>query len=252
MRTLTGLALAVAATAPVVLFACKGDTPPASSPPAYTAQPGYPPGGYPPGYAPPGYTAQPGYPPPAYTAPGPTAPGPAPYPPATYPPGPGPTAPPPATTAAPTFPGIPTAPAPASGPSATPLAMAALAPILGPLLAAASSEAAGMQQEGSAFGAQFGTGQSLEQAIQIQAGKCYTIVAQGMPGVTEVEMRLEASQPPFPPMVVARDSLTGPKAVVGGSANGCWKNPVPIGAPGKIVITVSQGQGIVVAQAYSK
>ena len=81
---------------------------------------------------------------------------------------------------------VPTATTTAPAPTATattsaatplpPLAGAAVTPVLTGM---ASTEAPGMKPDGSPFAGQFKEGDTLEQPINIQAGKCYTIVAVG-------------------------------------------------------------------------
>ena len=93
----------------------------------------------------------------------------------------------------------------------------------------------------------------LEQPINIQPGKCYTIIAAGM-GVQQVEVQLVAQPAPmFPPTVIATSAPGGgPTAVLGGKATGCWKNPLPIGGPAKVVLKAARGAGMAAAQVYSK
>jgi hypothetical protein len=129
-----------------------------------------------------------------------------------------------------------------------PLAAAAAQPLM---VALAQREAPGMQTDGSPIVGNFGTGQTLEQPFQIQAGKCYSVIGLGLMGVTEVDVAIQLDQPPLPPTPLAQDQTTGPQAVLGGGGN-CWRNPTPIGGNGKVVVKVSGGQGIVLAQLYSK
>jgi hypothetical protein len=132
--------------------------------------------------------------------------------------------------------------------SAQPIAFAAA---LSPAIQmAAQSEAPGMQPDGQSFAGQFQQGQTLEQAINIQAGKCYTIVAAGL-GVQQIEIQLIAQQAPLPPVVLAQGS-GGPTATLGGKGAGCFRNPLPIGGPGKVVLKAASGAGMVGAQVYVK
>jgi hypothetical protein len=128
-----------------------------------------------------------------------------------------------------------------------PAAAAVASPIL---KGTAMQETAGMQEDGAAFAGQFQQGQVLEQPIQIQPGRCYTVVAVGI-GITELDVELVLHQPPMPEYVAATDSTTGPQAVLGGGGN-CFKNPLPVGGPGKIRMRATGGNGIAMAQAYSK
>jgi hypothetical protein len=147
-------------------------------------------------------------------------------------------------------PGSPSAPA--TGGAAQPLPPAAMMVATPMLMPLAQTEAPGAQAEGSPFGANFQEGQVLEQPINIQPGKCYTIVAGGM-GVQQVDVQLVAQPAPmFPPTVIASSQGAGPTAVLGGKAAGCWKNPLPIGGPAKVVLKATKGSGMAAAQVYSK
>ena len=111
---------------------------------------------------------------------------------------------------------------------------------------------AGAKPVGSAIVGNFQTGQTLEGQLQLQPGKCYTVVAAGVPPVTEVNLQLVAVMP-IPGMVpiLAQDSDQGPQAVVGKKPN-CYKWPMPVGAPVKVILTVAGGSGIAAAQVYEK
>jgi hypothetical protein len=106
---------------------------------------------------------------------------------------------------------------------------------------------AGAKPMGNLIVANFAQGQTFEQSIQLQANKCYTIVAAGAPGVNEVNIKL---MPPVFPTTMAQDNTTGPQATLGQNPN-CWKNG-PIPAPMRVVFEVPSGQGIVAAQIYEK
>ena len=84
----------------------------------------------------------------------------------------------------------------------------------------------------------------------IDLGKCYTVIAQGGNGVTEVNVEIQAAQllPPLQAPVVAVDATTGPAAAI----TPCWKNAYPIGFPGKVVVKAAGGAGPVAAQLYVK
>jgi hypothetical protein len=147
--------------------------------------------------------------------------------------------------------GQPGAP-PAAGGQAQPIAPAAAA-AAGPLLMGlGASEAQGAQPDGGPFAGQFQEGQSLEQPINVQPGKCYTVVAVGM-GVQQLDVQIVAQPAPmFPPTVLAQSQGAGPTATVGGKANGCFKNPLPFGGPAKVVLKATRGAGMAAAQVYVK
>jgi hypothetical protein len=176
------------------------------------------------------------------------------YPPGQYPPGqqppPGQYTAPPAQTTAPPAQTTPPAGTGAAGAQATPVtgpgAMAADAILTG----LAQQEAAG-QPEGTAFAGQFQEGQVLEQPINLQPGKCYSVVAASVGPVTELDIMLQAQLPPMPASTVAQDGSTGPTATLGGKA-GCWKYPLPLAAPAKVVLRVTKGSGMAAAKVYVK
>lgn len=91
-------------------------------------------------------------------------------------------------------------------------------------------------------------GQKLEKQIQLTANKCYTVVAAGAPGVTEVNLKFQPLIPLAPPAAV--DNTTGAQATLGPNPN-CWKQ-IMFSAPMNLVIEVPQGQGLVGAQVYEK
>jgi len=167
-----------------------------------------------------------------------------------YQPGAQPTTPPPAGTTPP-----PAGTAPAGGASmgspATPIAPAAAQAATVVLQGMAASEAPGMQPDGSPFAAQFSEGQVLEQAINIQAGKCYAVIGSGV-GIQQLDIQLILHAAPLPPQVLAQSSGQGATAVLGGKASGCWKNPLPVGGPGKVVVKATRGSGLAAAQVYIK
>jgi hypothetical protein len=119
------------------------------------------------------------------------------------------------------------------------------------LVGLGQSEAPGAHPSGGVFAGQFQEGQTLEQPINVEAGKCYTVVAMGM-GIQQLDVQLVAQVPPLPPTVVAQSNGQGPQATLGGKAAGCWKNPLPIGGPAKIVLKATRGAGMAAAQIYVK
>jgi hypothetical protein len=136
-----------------------------------------------------------------------------------------------------------------SGGSATPIAFASvLTPAIQML---ASSEAPGMSAEGQAFAGQFTEGQSLEQPLTIQAGKCYTVVAASAGTIQQLDVQLVLQQSPMPAMVLAQGTGTS-TATLGGKSAGCFRNSLPVGGPGKVIVKATRGAGIAGAQIFSK
>jgi hypothetical protein len=164
---------------------------------------------------------------------------------------------PPATTGAPAatlptaIPGVATTTA---GPTATALdptqAQAATA-LITPL--GAQHAPAGAKAVGSAIAGNFQQGQSLEAQVQMNPGKCYTIVGVGLPQVANLDISLSLISliPGIPGATLAADNSVGSTAIVGDKPN-CIKSMSPISAPVKLVITVSQGSGVAAAQVFEK
>jgi len=162
---------------------------------------------------------------------------------------------PPATTPPPaaTLPGAlpPTAPAGALATPIDPSLATAVQPILTQL--AASKAPAGAKPIGSLMAANFQTGQQLEAQVQMEPGKCYTVVGAGLPPtVTELDLKLVAVTPlaGMAP-ILAVDNTTGVQAVLGEKPN-CFKWAWPIPAPVKVVVTVTGGSGLAAAQLFGK
>jgi len=158
-------------------------------------------------------------------------------------------------TAAPgaALPGLPVATTTA-GPTATPLDPAtaqAVTTLIAPL--AASAAAPGAKPVGAAIAGNFTQGQSLDQTVQMNPGKCYTIVGVGVPTIQNLDIQLvpSISIPGLPAAVVASDNTVGSNAIVGQQPN-CYKWALPMGGTMKVVMTVSQGQGMAAAQVFEK
>lgn len=102
-------------------------------------------------------------------------------------------------------------------------------------------------------------GGSFEVPVTLQQGKCYSMLAGSFPNITEVDMRLMLNLTDnIPPIFAAikdqpaaQDSETGPTAAIGRGTN-CFKNPWPLPAPMKVVVTATAGAGPLAVQIYSK
>jgi len=154
-------------------------------------------------------------------------------------------------TAIPGLPGVATT---SSGPAATPLDPATaqvVTSLIAPL--AATAAAPGAKAVGAAIAGNFAQGQSLEQTVQMNPGKCYTIVGAGVPTITNLDIQLVPSIaiPGLPAAVVAADSSQGSTAIVGQQPN-CYKWALPMGGTMKVVVSVSAGQGMAAAQVFEK
>jgi hypothetical protein len=130
-----------------------------------------------------------------------------------------------------------------------PSAGAAIQPILNQL---ATTEAPGATPVGAAAVAMCQAGQQFEAAVQLQPGKCYTVIAVGLPPVAEMNVQLIATTPiPGMSPVLAEDQTTGPQGVLGKSPN-CFKWPLPLPGGAKAVATAAGGQGMAAFQVYEK
>jgi hypothetical protein len=130
-------------------------------------------------------------------------------------------------------------------------AAAAVQPILAGLVK--DNVQAGAKPVGDVLVGNFTQGQTLDIPIQLQPNKCYTVIATGLPPVTEVNVQLQLTTviPGMAP-VLAVDQEQGPTAVLGKKA-ACYKwmfGVIP--APGKVIVHVTGGGGLVAAQAYEK
>jgi hypothetical protein len=114
----------------------------------------------------------------------------------------------------------------------------------------AGNLAPGQSREGSPMAATFQPGQTMEQVIQLQTGRCYTVVAAG-PTVQawDFSMILVANPVPVQPVLVHEVATGTPAAMSGGGNCFKWVWP-PVTA--RVVVQVTQGGGIAVAQLYGK
>ena len=81
-------------------------------------------------------------------------------------------------------------------------------------------------------------------------GKCYAVLAVGTT-VQETDLSLVALTPvPGVNPSLAQDTGSGPKAVLGGSAN-CYHWTPPFGINAKFVVKATRGQGVIASQLYS-
>jgi hypothetical protein len=123
-------------------------------------------------------------------------------------------------------------------------------PILAQL--ASTKAPAGSKPVGSVMAANFQQGQALEAQVQMEPGKCYTVVGAGVPPVAELDIKLVAVTPlaGMAP-ILAVDNTTGMQSVLGEKPN-CFKWAWPIAAPVKVVVSVTSGSGLAAAQLFGK
>lgn len=162
-------------------------------------------------------------------------------------------APPPTGTVATPPPVAPPVATSAPGTPAQALDAASLAAVTQLLAPLAQQSAPGAKPVGTAIGGNFQEGQVLESQVQMNPGKCYTVVGAAMPTVQNLDIELVPLMP-VPGLaspIMASDQSQGPTAVVGASPN-CFKWALPIGGPMKVILRVSAGQGMAGAQVYEK
>lgn len=162
-----------------------------------------------------------------------------------------------------TYPAATYAPAPSTAPvaSAPPAASSAPPNMIEPALQQpaiavlneiAGREAPGAKPVGETRVGMIGTNQSLEQAVAMRPGKCYTVVAVGLPPVTELNVQLlPATTVPGMNAVLAQDQTVGPQAILGQAPN-CFKWALPVEGSVRVVTTVASGAGLVASQVYEK
>lgn len=142
-----------------------------------------------------------------------------------------------------------TTPAPAAT-TPDPALAAAVTPLLTQL--AAAQTVAGSKALGAAMVGNVGGAQTLEQQIMLQPNKCYSVVAVGMPPISELNVQLLAVTiiPGMAP-ILATDQDTGASATLGKKPN-CYKWALPLPVPVKVVVTAAGGQGVAAAQVFEK
>lgn len=127
--------------------------------------------------------------------------------------------------------------------TAKPLGTVEAAALKAVLAALATKEAPNTKVDAEAGGT-FAQGDIVTSSVIIQPGQCLVILGAGT-GVTELDLELYVSLPipnAPPPMMLAKDSKTGPIAIIGGGGN-CFKTPLPIPVPVEVVMRVSGGKG---------
>jgi len=160
----------------------------------------------------------------------------------------GPVVPAPSASAVPTS--STPAPVPTTPPPLDPAVTAAVTPMLTQL--GASQTVAGSKPLGTAMIGNVGGAQVLEQQIMLQPNKCYSVVAAGMPPISELNVQflavtVIAGMAP----ILATDQDVGPSATLGKKPN-CYKWALPLPTPVKVVVSAAGGQGVAGAQVFEK
>lgn len=137
---------------------------------------------------------------------------------------------------------------------ATPIDVSAAPGLRAPIDMKASQVAPGATAIGNLMVGQFQPGQALEGTIEMQPGKCYSVVAEAVPGgISElnIELLAQVQLPGVSSPILAEDKTTGPSAVLGAHPN-CYRWAFPFAAPMKLVVWAAAGGGLAAAQVYEK
>jgi len=160
----------------------------------------------------------------------------------------------PVATATATATPAPTTPAPTPAPTTPVPADPALAAAVTPMLTqlAASQTVAGSKPLGAALVGNVGGAVTLEQQIMLQPNKCYSVVAVGMPPISELNVQfLAVTVIPGMAPILATDQDTGASATLGKKPN-CYKWALPLPVSVKVVVSAAGGQGVAGAQVFEK
>lgn len=163
-------------------------------------------------------------------------------------------APPPSSTPTATPPPPTSATASASAPPVAPFDPLILQTALGSLTKQKLSP--GQKAEGTPMLGTVTPTQPLEAPLTLQpsGSKCYTVIAVGGPGISDLVVEFWGNPPaPLPPMpvLVAQSQGNGPNAVLGPKPD-CYKNILPLPAPVTVKVKSRSGSGPVLAQVYAK
>ena len=114
----------------------------------------------------------------------------------------------------------------------------------------ASQNAQGMNPDGQMLRLSLSQGQTQEAQINLQAGRCYTLIGASTPGVFEAE--IIALMPVTNQELGRNASGMNPMPVVWGGGN-CYRSPMPMGAmPVTLRVTLKSGSGTLGIQPYAK
>ncbi|NUP07160.1 MAG: hypothetical protein HOW73_13985 [Polyangiaceae bacterium] len=157
----------------------------------------------------------------------------------------------------------PTQTAPPTPPPQTGCDAANMAAFTGIFTGRAPTEAPKMQMEGSMVCGNVTEGGTVSgNSFFMELGKCYTVISNGLPNVTEIDVQLviDPTAAGLPPNIaalasapLAQDSETGAMGTIGPKTN-CYRLPpfalVPV--PVKVVVKARTGSGPIGAQVYSR
>ncbi len=138
------------------------------------------------------------------------------------------------------------------GPTADPVADEAQRLADGPLAEAAAREAPGMQLDGDLIAGKLGAGDLVEQEIRLAPGRCYTLIAVGGDGITELDAEILRMSPVRGKGdTLAADTATGNMAIVGGGG-ACFTYDGKTPTAARFVLRARAGSGVAVSQLYSR
>lgn len=148
-----------------------------------------------------------------------------------------------------------------TAPTQTGCDAANIATFTGIFASRANIEAPRMQAEGGIICGNVTEGGTVQGGtFLLEPGKCYTVVANSLPNVTEVDVALviDASVAGLPTNIVemaktpiAVDSETGAMGTIG-PKNACYSWKLPLPAPVKVIVKARNGSGPIGAQVYSR
>lgn len=119
----------------------------------------------------------------------------------------------------------------------------------GPLAEAAAREAPDMQLAGDLIAGKLAPGVFVEQEIRLEPGRCYTLVAVGDDGITELDAEISRMNPVRGKGdTIAADTSTGPTAIIGGGTCFTFDGKTPTAA--RFILRARAGTGVAVSQLY--
>lgn len=123
----------------------------------------------------------------------------------------------------------------------------------GPLAERAAVDAAGMQLEGDLIAGKLAPGEVVEHEFKLQPGRCYTLIAVGGDGVSELDATFETMAPVRGKAdTLVADSATGNVAVIGGGGTCFARAANDTALAVRWVLRVRGGSGVVVTQLYAR
>lgn len=126
--------------------------------------------------------------------------------------------------------------------------------------ARAKKEVQGAKPVGTVINCEFvAEGGTITVPVQLQSGKCYTVLAHSMGNITDIDMYLKLNMGAgLPPQVAAlnpvlgQDAENGPTASIGAGGS-CYKQAIPlIPIAAQVEATAKVGNGPIAVRIYEK